>query len=160
MLMYPVSELDVIDEIDVEGFKVDEELERLSEVKLELKLVVILDEEDDLDVEDEELFSRLLDDVVALNGGTSVPKALEGSGLGGLVVGALGELRDRVEVSVKVLVDICVCELADNSDGVTPVVERVLREGSELELREDCTSALVDVDKDTDGLDTVNDSET
>jgi hypothetical protein len=91
---------------------------------------VTLDETDDLEVDADELFSRLLDDV-AFNGGTKVLKTLDMPGLGGIVVGALSELVDRLNVDVKVLVDIRDVELDDDEDadgldsvdeGVTPAL--------------------------------------
>jgi hypothetical protein len=60
-----------------------------------------------------------------------VLKTLDMPGLGGIVVGALSELVDRLNVDVKVLVDIRDVELDDDEDadgldsvdeGVTPAL--------------------------------------
>jgi hypothetical protein len=129
MPMYP-SELDGDTEVVV--LEVNEALERLD------KVMLTLDDVDDCEVDDEELLNRLLEDVVEFHGGTRVVKTVDGPGFGSPVVGPLGELTDRTEVSVRVLVVTWFDELVDDGDGVTLLVEEVLEDGSGLELLEDC----------------------
>jgi hypothetical protein len=116
-----------VDEIRVGVLRVDEELVVLDDVWL------TLDEVDDLDVDDEELLDRVLEDV-EFNGGTTVVKTVVVPEPGGLVVGPLGELTERTEVSVKTLVDVGVGELVDDGDGATLLVARVLDNDDTTEL--------------------------
>jgi hypothetical protein len=115
-----------LDEPEVGVLRIDEDLGRLDEVRL------TLDEVDDLDV-DEELLDRVLEDV-EFNGGTTVVKTVVVPEPGGLVVGPLGELTERTEVSVKTLVDAGVGELVDDGDGATLLVARVLDNDDTTEL--------------------------
>jgi hypothetical protein len=116
-----------LDEPGVGVLRVDEELVVLDVVWL------TLDEVDDLDVDDEELLDRVLEDV-EFNGSTTVVKTVVVPEPGGLVVGPLGELTERTEVSVKTLVDAGIGELVDDGDGATLLVARVLDNDDTTEL--------------------------
>jgi hypothetical protein len=93
------KDLETLNETEVDELCADKKLEKLDEVRL------MLDELEDLDIDDDELLNRLLEEVVEFHGGARVVKIVDGPGLGGTVVDPLGELADRTEVSVKVLVD-------------------------------------------------------
>jgi hypothetical protein len=93
------KDLETLNETEVDELCADKKLEKLDEVRL------MLDELEDLDIDDDELLNRLLEEVVEFHGGARVVKTVDGPGLGGTVVDPLGELADRTEVSVKVLVD-------------------------------------------------------
>jgi hypothetical protein len=92
------EELETLGDTEVVVLEVNEALERLD------KVMLTLDDVDDCEVDDEELLNRLLEDVVEFHGGTRVVKTVDGPGFGSPVVGPLGELTDRTEVSVRVLV--------------------------------------------------------